>query len=141
MRKYREYKDEDVIESAKKVKSIAGLLRELNLKTAGGNYANIKRKLQFLKIDTTHWTGQAWNKNQQLKNWSDYTKAKSLKKHLIREKGHQCESCKNSEWMKEKIPIEIHHKDGDRTNNSIDNLELLCCNCHGLTNSWRKQKI
>lgn len=141
MRKYREYTDKQLIEHAKNVKSIAGLLRALNLKTAGGNYANIKRLIQKFKIDTSHWTGQAWNRGEQLKDWSKYTKVVYLKKHLIKERNHLCESCKNLTWMGEKIPLEIHHIDGDRTNNNIDNLKLLCCNCHGLTNTWRKLKF
>ena len=35
---------------------------------------------------------------------------------------------------------EVHHVDGDRTNNEVDNLQLLCCNCHALTENWRRVK-
>lgn len=140
MGKYREYTDKDVINSAKKTKSIAGLLKELELKPAGGNYANIKRIIQRLKIDTSHWTGQGWNKNKQLKDWSQYTRVNGLKKHLIKEKGHKCESCSLTEWQNLDIPLEVHHKDGDRTNNEFDNLQLLCCNCHATTDNWRNRK-
>jgi len=139
MRKYRDYSDQDVIEAAKTSFSIAQLLRKLNLKEAGGNYANIKKTLQRLKIDTPHWTGQGWNKDQQLKDWSQYSKVSNFKKHLIKDKGHKCENCGLTEWQKQSIVLEVHHEDGDRTNNEFSNLKLLCCNCHALTHNWRNK--
>ena len=141
MRKYREYTDQDVVEKAKNVKSISGLLKELGLKAAGGNYSSIKRILQRLNVDTGHWTGQAWNRGQKLKDWSKYTKTNSLKKHLIKERGHKCELCKLTEWQNQSIVLEVHHKDGDRTNNELENLNLLCCNCHATTPNWRNKKF
>lgn len=140
MRNYRNYSDQDVIEAAAKVKSMAALLRELGLKEAGGNYINMQRLLQKLNINCDHWKGQAWNKNQRTKDWSEYTKSNSLKPHLIKERGHKCENCNNKEWQGVNIPLEIEHIDGDRTNNTITNLKLLCCNCHALTPTWRRRK-
>jgi 5-methylcytosine-specific restriction endonuclease McrA len=140
MRKYKEYTDEDVISAAAKVKSIAGLLKELKLTPAGGNYANAKRTIQKLKIDCTHWTGQGWNKNAQLKNWSDYSRVAYLKKHLIKERTHKCELCNLDIWQNNLIALEVHHIDGDRTNNTLNNLKLLCPNCHSTTNNYRNRK-
>lgn len=140
MRKYREYTDEDIIKHAKEVKSIAALLRKLDLRPAGGNYANIKSKLQKLDVDCSHWTGKGWRKGQRLKEWVNYSKASRLKPHLIKEKGHICELCKLSDWRGSEIPLEIHHKNGNRTDNRLDNLQLLCCNCHALTDNWRNKK-
>lgn len=137
MRKYREYTNDDVIRICKEVKSLAGLLKELGLKPAGGNYANMRRLIQELSIDISHWTGSLWNKGKQLKNWRSYTKIESLKPHLRKTKNDTCESCGNNKWMDSPIPLEVHHVDGDRTNNDLDNLQLLCCNCHALTKNWR----
>ena len=137
-RKYRAYKDSDIIEKAKSVKSIAGLLKALNLKVAGGNYDNIKRKLQQLNVNTSHWTGKAWNRGARLKDWKDYTRGSKLKPHLIEQRSHKCESCLKTKWKHKPIPLELHHKDGNRNNNNLENLELLCCNCHALTDNWRK---
>ncbi len=138
MRKYLNYTDEDVIKYAKEVKSIAGLLKLLGLKPYGGNYANIKRKLQQLKVDCSHWTGQAWNRDARLKDWSNYTHGKSLKPHIIKLRGHVCEKCNLDKWLDGIIPLEIHHEDGDKTNNELINLKLLCPNCHALTDNYRK---
>ncbi len=40
-------------------------------------------------------------------------------------------------WLDSKIPLELHHKDGDKFNNCIENLEVLCPNCHSLTDNVR----
>lgn len=139
MRKYKEYTDKDVINYSKEVFSIAQLLKKLNLKEAGGNYANMKKTLQRLKINTDHWTGQGWSKGQQKKDWSEYSKVGHFKKHLINKKGHKCENCGLTKWQKQSIVLEVHHEDGDRTNNDFSNLKLLCCNCHALTHNWRNK--
>ena len=76
----------------------------------------------------------------QQKDWCAYSKVEYLKKHLIAARGHRCEQCKNTEWMQYPIPLEVHHKDGDRTNNSPENLSLLCPNCHSLTDNYRGRK-
>jgi hypothetical protein len=139
-RQYKDYSDEDVIKIASQVTSMSQLLKELNLKAAGGNYANMKRKLQQLDVDCSHWKGHAWNKDQRTKEWSDYTKVSSIKKHLINERGHKCEGCGLTEWMGSAMPLEVHHLDGNRCNNDYSNLELLCPNCHSLTGNWRGRK-
>ena len=52
-------------------------------------------------------------------------------------KDYRCECCGNTEWLGQPIPLELHHKDGDPTNNTLDNFELRCPNCHALTDSYR----
>lgn len=66
-----------------------------------------------------------------------------LKWRLIEEgvKKWRCERCNNTEWLGDKIPLELHHKDGDRTNNELDNLELLCPNCHAFTDTYRGRNM
>lgn len=137
MRNYRKYTHEEFIEAVKASKSIAGALRELGLKPCGGNYYTAKKLLQALDLNTDHFTGQAWNKGEKLKDWQDYKKPNSFKKHLIEERGAACDCCKQDTWMEQPIPLEVHHIDGDRTNNSLGNLQVLCCNCHALTDNWK----
>jgi 5-methylcytosine-specific restriction endonuclease McrA len=59
------------------------------------------------------------------------------KRVLITERGHICESCKNTEWLNEPIPIELEHIDGNNKNNVKENLQLLCPNCHAKTSTYR----
>lgn len=116
------------------------LLIKLNLAYAGGNYGNMKRKLIALDADISHWKGQGWAKDEQLKDWTEYSRASTLKPHLIKERGHQCEECKLEEWLNKPITLEVEHVDGNTCNNNLDNLKLLCPNCHSYTPTWRRKK-
>ena len=140
MRKYRNYTDEDIIKAVKISTSLNQVLNKLNLKMAGGNYNTLKRQIAKLNLDTTHFTGMLWSKGKMLKDWANYKHTHNIKKHLKKLKGNKCESCGLSEWMNQEIPIECHHIDGNNLNNVIDNLQLLCCNCHALTNNFRNRK-
>ena len=57
-----------------------------------------------------------------------------LKEKLIRDglKQGYCEKCGNSKWLGVKLPLELHHKDGNHHNNKLENLEILCPNCHSI---------
>lgn len=74
-----------------------------------------------------------------------------LRNFLIETRGHRCETCKLSEWLAQKIVLTIDHKDGNASNNKLDNVQLLCWNCHSLTptfgsknkgsaRQWRKNR-
>ena len=60
-----------------------------------------------------------------------------LKLKLLRDglKEFRCERCGRVEWMGEPIPVELHHINGNRFDNRFDNLQLLCPNCHALTDN------
>jgi hypothetical protein len=136
-RPYRKYTDEDIIRCCAESRSMYELLRKLNLKPAGGTFANMRKNLQRLGLKCEHWTGYAWNKNARQKDWSGYNRRASLKPHVISLRGHICEGCNNTEWCGKLIPLELHHIDGDGVNNDLSNLQLLCPNCHALTDNWR----
>lgn len=129
-RKYREYTDEDSKEAIKDSKSLAEVCRKLGLKAAGGNFLTVKRAIQKFNIDTSHFTGQGWNKGKRLKEVGNYAKPYKIKKVLAEKRGWMCEKCKLSSWHGKDIPLECHHIDKDRTNNDESNLQLLCRNCH-----------
>lgn len=66
-----------------------------------------------------------------------------LKSRLLKEgiKQHSCECCGLSFWLDKPIPLELHHVDGNKYNNQIENLSLLCPNCHALTDNYRAKNI
>jgi DNA-binding CsgD family transcriptional regulator len=61
-----------------------------------------------------------------------------LKSRLLAEglKQPQCESCGIGEWRGERLSLALHHVNGDRLDNRVANLELLCPNCHSQTSSF-----
>lgn len=66
-----------------------------------------------------------------------------LKKRLIRE-GYIEDKCQRCGWSEkpegaEFTPCELYHKDGDSHNHVFENLELICPNCHSLTDNYRSK--
>lgn len=57
-----------------------------------------------------------------------------LRSKLIRDgiKIDACELCGVTFWLDRHLPLELHHKDGDHFNNELDNLQILCPNCHAV---------
>ena len=66
-----------------------------------------------------------------------------LSKRLVKEgyKSYTCEKCGISEYNGTHISLELNHKDGNNANHSLDNLELLCPNCHSQTPTYRSKKL
>jgi len=56
-------------------------------------------------------------------------------------RGYECEVCGISEWQGDTLTLEVHHIDGDSLNNTLENLILMCPNCHSITNNWRGKNI
>lgn len=66
--------------------------------------------------------------------WGSYSKFRDM----LVEFGYKewkCDCCNNTEWMGQRIPLEVHHVDGD--SNKLDNIKFLCPNCHALTKNYR----
>lgn len=62
-----------------------------------------------------------------------------LKDRLIKNgiKENKCECCGNTGvWMGQKLILQLHHKDGNHKNNAIENLQILCPNCHSQTDNY-----
>ena len=64
---------------------------------------------------------------------------KFLRKYLTRRFGEQCSRCGWAErhTKTKKVPLEVEHVDGNWRNNRLDNVTLLCPNCHALTPTFR----
>ena len=76
-----------------------------------------------------------WKSGEEL----GWTKSSGLSTHirnyLLDKVGHKCQKCGWSERhpITLRIPLEVHHVDGDYRNCQEENLEVLCPNCHSLT--------
>lgn len=150
MGKRRSWSDELLVEAVRSSTSLAQVIRKLGIRVAGGNYAIVQRAIAEADLDTTHFTGQSWNKGLTLgpaRPLAAYLsnefpiQSYSLKNRLVREGifTWRCNKCGGTEWMGLPIPLELEHRDGNSKNNSLDNLELLCPNCHAQTPTYRSR--
>lgn len=119
--------------------SMAQLIKTLGLIPAGGNYTHLTHLITKFDLDTCHWTGQGWNKGKSIKEFHQYKKPTYLKNKLIKVRGHFCEKCGLSTWLDEKIKLELHHINSK--SNELENLQLLCPNCHSFTDNYKGKNI
>jgi hypothetical protein len=142
-RKYRRYTKELLEPIVQSSTSVRECLGKLDLQCTGGNYAHIKKKLKLFDIDASHFTGQSHAKGKPSKQkrpveeyLNDTTPITSsrLRQKLI-EAGYfeeKCYQCNRTEWEGHPIPLELHHKDKNHENNHLENLSILCSNCHSV---------
>lgn len=136
--------------------SYAEIIRKLGLNPAGGNYGTVKRKIKELELDTSHMTGQGWNQGDRyrpvkphqplseiLVKDSTWVSAYALKNRLLKEKikEYKCEKCGKVEWEGSPISLELHHVNGIKNDLRLENLQLICPNCHALTDNYRGKNI
>ena len=132
-------------------KSKRQVLSKLGLVEAGGNYEQLKKYLHIHQINISHFTGYVWNKGLRgrympirslasiLVKGSSFQSFK-LKKRLFIEniKPQRCEDCGWAKMSDDgRIPLELDHVNGDKYDNRIENLRILCPNCHSLRPTHR----
>lgn len=73
---------------------------------------------------------------------SDYTGTARLRARLITEglKPARCERCGLDSWLGEPLPLMLDHINDSPTDNRLENLRILCPNCHALTDTWCRAK-
>ena len=156
MSKKRKWTEAQFIDAVNSSLSYAQVLEKLGLKIAGSNYDTVKRKIKELNLDTSHMTGKAWNQGERfiiikpaeplskvLVEHSTYTNSHSLRKRLFKEgiKEYKCECCNRTEWLGKPIKLELHHINGIKDDLRIENLQILCPNCHAYTDNYRGKNI
>ena len=146
MRK-RKWTDEELSQAVAESVSIAQVIQKLNLAIAGGTYESIKKHIKRLNLDTSHHSGQS-RKNRYGKSrdkvledilsidspYTSYEIRRILFKLKLKE--NICEICEIKTWLGLPITAQLHHINGIRTDNRLENLQMLCPNCHSQTDTY-----
>ena len=138
--------------------SYSDLLRKLGLNPKGGNPDTLKKIIKEYNLDESklninrsrlyakcaHDTHKktAYLLQDILDGKHPNYQSSKLLQRLVKEgyKEYKCERCGITEWLNKPIALHLHHKDGDHNNNKLDNLEVLCPNCHSQTDNFSGKK-
>lgn len=145
MKKYNYDKDK-VCAAVAKSTTYTEVLEYLGIPSRGGNNATIKRVIDGIGLDVSHFMGRrantVYHKDIPLDeyiNGGKKIKSAHLLAKLIKAgvKQRKCESCGIVDWNSKPIVLHLHHCDGNPDNNSLDNLQVLCPNCHSQTDNFK----
>lgn len=143
--------DEDFIEAVRDNVSIAGVLRAIGLKVTGANYHTVHTYVEKFDLDTSHWTGQTTFRGGATAKPIEHYLVKGrrvgntscLKRRLISEKllENECSICGlGSEWNGFPLVLVLDHISGERADNRLANLRLLCPNCNSQQPTFCRKK-
>lgn len=131
--------------------SITEVTRRCGFKTckSGGGRQKVIARIRNQNIDISHFkiNGRQFEKapHNKISNYDDIFKKNSksyrntIRDIILREKflEYKCSVCGNvGTWNGKELSLQLHHLDGDITNNELCNLTFLCPNCHSQTDNY-----
>ena len=147
--------DEELTSAVRDAASLTDVLRRFSIRSTFNTRNVLRKRIHALGLATDHFDELRPHKGglhpanpptpleEILVRNSSYRKCSDLRERLIREglKQRRCEQCGRSEWNGLSIPLELDHVNGIRDDNRLENLRILCPNCHSQTSTFRGRNI
>lgn len=150
------YTEEQFTKAVSESISWSEVTRKLSLSSSGNRLKGFKRLAEKLNLDTSHFLGFGWSKGKKIpfdKPWgvkADLNKilvenspykggSNGIKKLLIKfsKIENKCSKCGNlGEWQGVSLTLHLDHINGDSRDNRLENLRILCPNCHSQTSTF-----
>lgn len=139
--------DEQLKQLVSECVSYSEIMRRCGYKSmSGGTQPRLVARVKALGLDVLHFKGRAHGRSntqtyslvELLVENSTYTNTGSLKRRMLKAGllEYKCARCELSEWMGEKLVLQLDHANGNRRDNRRGNLRLLCPNCHSQTSTF-----
>lgn len=139
-----------VIEFLPKCNSLNQVCTMLGLRGVEGYYKKIRKIIEKYNLSTAHFgtiqvpaTSNSRNQYTALSdeeyfaNETHRANHNTIKRLLYRKlKEYKCEVCGISEWNGNPLKLQLHHINGNHNDNRIENLQILCPNCHTQTDNF-----
>ena len=127
--------------------SVSEVSRRLGYTPNGGIHRMVLQHIRNAGLDTSHFTGTRWARGKRLPKVplkeilvenSTYRANSTLRRRLVAAGllKAECAQCGLTTWRGEPLPLHLDHINGDHTDNRLENLRILCPNCHALTDTW-----
>lgn len=148
----RRWTDDELKETVAASQSLSEVARRLGYTPNGGIHRWLRAHFRRLEIDTSHFLGQGWSKGRArpgtgfkarpltevLVEHSPLLTTAGLLKRLVAAelKRRLCEECGIDSWQGKPLTLHLDHINGDHSDNRLENLRVLCPNCHSQTPTW-----
>lgn len=146
--------DINFINLIKNSKTMSEVLRYFGLENKGGNYQACKKRIEELKLDTSHFLcridscvlTRSITKDQFLLR---LTKESSISRGTIKRLlikfnllEYKCRDCgNNGNWNNKPMSLQLEHINGISNDNRLENLCFLCPNCHSQTDTFAGKSL
>jgi hypothetical protein len=147
----KEFDVDKMIKVVSESTTFSEVCRAFGIKAGGGNFRTIKKRIKELDLDVSHFEGKSFTGKRRLTGGvkqkklddvmvenSQYSR-RSLKNRLIKDGilDYKCVECGNEGfWNGEKLTLQLDHINGVNNDNRLENLRILCPNCHSQTKNY-----
>lgn len=125
--------------------SMIQTIKKLYPRYSAGLIPTVQKYINLWNLSTEHWLGQCWAKGvkrppktpeQEIFVLGSNVKRSTVKSAFMRYAKYACSECGISEWQGRKLTLQLDHINGVRNDNRLENLRLMCPNCHSQTDTF-----
>jgi len=149
----RRFTDDELVAVVAESTSYAEVIRRLGYAVSGGAHRFVVRHIVRLGLDISHFTGQRWARGRRFPGRNERTLEEVMTERSTYPTGRlrrrllaagvmtpRCSRCGIDQWHGAPVSLELDHINGNHTDNRLENLRILCLNCHAQTETYGRRR-